>query len=281
MQTISKGYSTTNRYQLTDSAANGANVGTHLLSIGYYTSPPGGTDGAIIGRRRVLCELITAGAVYAPDGAPLCGPGWLFLHRAGHRTIHRAPPGDCYECLCLHFTDGILERLDWPRSFRWSPPSVAVAFSDEMLQAYHRQAMDRSVLADYALGQLVFRLAQFRLQQTPTGYPDAVARVVTHLESHYAGDVSLNELADLAGLSVSHLHNRFRAHVGITPHQYQIRQRIRPACHLLVTTLDSVAAIGAAVGYANTESFCRAFRQHQEVTAAAYRRRHGRLSEAR
>ena len=49
------------------------------------------------------------------------------------------------------------------------------------------------------------------------------------------------------------------------------------ACHLLVASDDSIGDVAEQVGYANPESFCRAFKQFHDTTAAAYRRQHRRL----
>jgi transcriptional regulator GlxA family with amidase domain len=58
----------------------------------------------------------------------------------------------------------------------------------------------------------------------------------------------------------------------MSPHQYLIRQRMRAARHMLATSTEPIKAIARNTGYINTENFCRAFRQHVGLTAAAYRR---------
>jgi AraC-like DNA-binding protein len=83
----------------------------------------------------------------------------------------------------------------------------------------------------------------------------------------------VEDLAAHFGLSASHLHARFREHVGMTPHQHLILQRMRSARHLLVTTSAPIKSIARDVGYANPENFCRAFKKHCGLTAAAYRRK--------
>ena len=56
-------------------------------------------------------------------------------------------------------------------------------------------------------------------------------------------------------------------------HQHLILQRMRSARHKLVTTGAPIKSIATDVGYANTENFCRAFKKHCGLTAAAYRRK--------
>lgn len=58
-----------------------------LESMAYYTSPRGGAPAPyLVTQRSLLLELITAGAVYAPDSGRLCSPGWVFVHRAGEEN---------------------------------------------------------------------------------------------------------------------------------------------------------------------------------------------------
>ncbi|MDA3963394.1 MAG: AraC family transcriptional regulator [Planctomycetota bacterium] len=252
---------------------------SEALSVGYYASPTGGPGApANIQPGRMLFELITAGAVFAPHSEQLCGPGWVFVHHGGQHTIWRTEADGHYECLTINLaSNALLSATAWPRQFRWSPADAALAFAHELLDAFHRHDIDHAVLGRWIRGQLGFRLAQFERRSAPDDCPPAVALAIRHLERHYRQEVSIDELAALAGLSSSHLHAQFRTSLGLTPHQYLIQQRMQAARHLLVTSLDSVGAIAASVGYANPESFCRTFRKHHQQTAVAYRRSHTRL----
>lgn len=53
--------------------------------------------------------------------------------------------------------------------------------------------------------------------------------VLTYLEDNLSQDIGLRELADFAGLSISHFKVIFRKSVGMPPHQYLIRRRVERA----------------------------------------------------
>jgi transcriptional regulator GlxA family with amidase domain len=108
--------------------------------------------------------------------------------------------------------------------------------------------------------------------ERPTVIPPVVAGVLNHMDRFSAEPLGIEELAARFGLSASHLHALFRQHVGRTPHQHLILQRMRAARHRLVATREPIKSIARDFGYANTENFCRAFRQHCGMTTAAYRR---------
>ena len=58
-------------------------------------------------------------------------------------------------------------------------------------------------------------------------------RVTNYMNQHLDQDISLDELATLAGLSRFHFCTAFRAATGQTPHQWLIATRMQEARRLL------------------------------------------------
>ena len=94
---------------------------------------------------------------------------------------------------------------------------------------------------------------------------------LTHLHLHYARTIALEELADIAALSVSGLHRLFRRHTGTTVSDYLIRMRIGDACARLSATVQPVGHIADAVGYGSLANFNRQFRTQTGMTPREYR----------
>lgn len=253
----------------------GAGLKPALDTVGHYISDLGGAGKPlIIPANFVLFELITEGTVYAPDAEYLHGVGAIFVHHPGQSTVCRSPSQGYYACMTARFQLDLLPRpYAWPRVFQWSDINEAVRFSQEMLYAFHHTDVDRSVLGDLIWSQFRFRLEEFRRMTKHQAIPPLVAEIINHLDRHYAESLSIEDLAAHFGLSASHLHAQFREHAGMTPHQHLILQRMRSARHRLVTTGEPIKAIAREVGYANAENFCRAFKKHCGLTAAAYRRK--------
>lgn len=249
--------------------------GAALESVGAYVSPAGGAVlPARIAANRLYFEMITEGSVYAPDEDTLHGVGTIFVHQPGQLTVFRSPGDAHYACMTARFfLNRISGRVKWPRHFFWQDPRGVLGFCEEMLFAFHHTGIDPALLGDLILSQFRFRLAHFQKQTDSRGIPPRLATVLTYIERHHAKPIVLEDLALQAGMSSSHLHAQFRKHVGMTPHQHLIHERMRMAKHLLVSTDEPVKAVASSVGYANTENFCRAFRKHFGTTAALYRRR--------
>ncbi len=100
---------------------------------------------------------------------------------------------------------------------------------------------------------------------------ERIDRVLTHMHLHYARAIGLDELSDIAALSVSGLHRMFRRHTGGTISDYLMRMRIGDACARLSSTDQAIHHIGDAVGYASLANFNRQFKALKGVTPREYR----------
>jgi AraC-like DNA-binding protein len=99
---------------------------------------------------------------------------------------------------------------------------------------------------------------------------DRLRRVCTHLQQHYGNAVSMQTLADLAGLSVAQLERHFNRVFLLTPRQALNKLRIEAAMRLLRGD-GSVASIGAACGFTDQSAFTRRFRSTVGMAPRAYR----------
>ncbi|MDE5933406.1 MAG: AraC family transcriptional regulator, partial [Lachnospiraceae bacterium] len=87
----------------------------------------------------------------------------------------------------------------------------------------------------------------------------AINEVLVYLDLHYAENPSIETLASLAGLSASHFMKRFRECVGSSYKTYLHCYKIRMAQNMLVNTKLSVSQISEALGFCNSNYFCKIF----------------------
>lgn len=94
-------------------------------------------------------------------------------------------------------------------------------------------------------------------------------------------DVTLQELAEKCGMSLTSFKKDFRRCFHESPHKWFNKQRLTRARLLLISTNKSVAEIGAESNFPNTSHFIKLFRKEFRITPATYRRAHlsGRLRE--
>jgi AraC family transcriptional regulator len=83
--------------------------------------------------------------------------------------------------------------------------------------------------------------------------------------------LTLDDLADMAGLSPFHFARVFRSVTGIPPVEFQTSLRFVRAKELLLTSAASVTDICFEVGYGSLGTFSRRFKQMVGITPAEFR----------
>ncbi|MEV5481273.1 GlxA family transcriptional regulator [Streptomyces sioyaensis] len=93
------------------------------------------------------------------------------------------------------------------------------------------------------------------------------------ITEHPAADLSVDALADRAGLSPRHFARAFRDEVGMPPGRYVDRVRLEAARRRLEDTADGIAQVSRHCGYGTPEAMRRAFLRVLGTSPAEYRRR--------
>jgi AraC family transcriptional regulator len=101
--------------------------------------------------------------------------------------------------------------------------------------------------------------------------PQVLRRVVEFIHANIDKQIGLKDLADCAGLSVSHFSFRFRASTNQSPHQYMLRLRVERSKELLTDSRLSVLDVGLEVGFRNQQHFATVFRNSVGVPPSVYR----------
>jgi AraC family transcriptional regulator len=84
--------------------------------------------------------------------------------------------------------------------------------------------------------------------------------------------ISLESAAGEAGLSPFHFLRLFARVLGVTPHQYLVRSRLRHAARLLADEARSITEIAFAVGFGDLSNFVRTFGRAAGVSPRGFRR---------
>ena len=100
-----------------------------------------------------------------------------------------------------------------------------------------------------------------------------VEAILCFIEEHCEDEnFSLRLLADHFALSLSYLSLFFKEHYGDTLLNYYTSLRMDKACHLLDNTNMPLREVATTVGYANSSSFIRRFKQLYGVTPGEYKK---------
>ncbi|TXT38971.1 MAG: transcriptional regulator AraC family [Comamonadaceae bacterium] len=108
----------------------------------------------------------------------------------------------------------------------------------------------------------------------PTDKRMRFAPVLDYLHAHFEQRLTLNDLAQVAGLSPFHFLRQFQAQVHVTPQQMLMAVRLFEAKRLLATG-QAPAMVAASTGLTDQAHLTRAFARRYGVTPARYQQQLG------
>ena len=186
------------------------------------------------------------------------------------------------ECLSFHFTPEVADTLGDRAGARGSvwragsvPPLAELMVLGELAQA---AAEGRSDAGPDELGLLLasrfVELTTGRARRSLPPSPQDRRRAVNAalwLDEYSHQRIDLDRTARQAGLSPFHFLRLFRKTLGVTPHQYLVRSRLRRAARLLTDPARSVTHVALDVGFADLSNFVRTFRRAAGVSPGSFR----------
>lgn len=109
------------------------------------------------------------------------------------------------------------------------------------------------------------RLTFDEAQAPPGALSPGIRRAVEHIEENFADPVRLAELAVIAGLSLHRFVTVFRIQLGVPPHRYMCRVRVREARMLLRRGLP-LATVAVETGFFDQSHLSRHFKRQCGMT---------------
>lgn len=101
---------------------------------------------------------------------------------------------------------------------------------------------------------------------------NAIDKAIWYIESHFRENVSLEDLAQVAGVSRYHLSRMFCYAVGQPISRYLRQRRLSTAAIALAGGETDILDLALSLGYGSHEAFSRAFKQHFCCTPEQLRR---------
>ena len=192
-------------------------------------------------------------------------------------------PGDEYtcthdhvcgdECLSFFLAPELVEAIG-DRTEIWqigaAPPLPELMVLGELAQA---AAEGRSDIGLDEVGQafasrFVEAVSGRPRQPVPTAARDRRRAVETALwiDAHSHRQIDLEHAAAQAGISPFHFLRLFSSVLGVTPHQYLVRSRLRHAARLLADDGTSITDVAYDVGFGDLSNFVRTFHRAAGVS---------------
>ena len=220
-----------------------------------------------------MASITQPGQLHSGEGELMLPGRWMWLQFRMSADTRAGMPGlNARETAVLR--DGLSAIK--PPVFHYSPD---LEHCMERLLAEHRRPTPESPIAARGiLHELIawiirdHRAEQLRRDREPAGYSPPIFKVMEWLREHLDENVSVGDLADVAGLSPSYFRRWFHREVGSSPRDYVTQMRIERAKRLLAETDRSITDIAMELGYSTSAYFTAVFHRETGTTPSEFRR---------
>jgi AraC family transcriptional regulator len=183
------------------------------------------------------------------------------------------------ECLSFQLAPELVDALGGSdASWRAGamPPVAGLVVLGELAQA--SAANNASLALDEVGASLAARfLETISGNEEKAGTPGLADRrraveAARWIDAHSSDEIELGDAARTAGLSPFHFLRVFSGTLGVTPHQYLVRSRLRHAARLLADEERPITDVALDVGFADLSNFVRTFHRAARVSPRAFRK---------
>lgn len=193
-----------------------------------------------------------------------------------YRCSHDHVCGD--ECLSFVFAPQTIEQMGGTRLWRsrGMAPLAELMVLGELAQAAARGDSDMALdEVGLMLARRFLRLSGAANDHGATALPQHRRRAVQTalwIEQNCQEPIDLDAAASQAELSPFHFLRLFSRVLGVTPHQYLMRVRLRRAACLLAERERPITDIAFEVGFGDLSNFVRAFRRAAGISPRQFRK---------
>lgn len=103
-------------------------------------------------------------------------------------------------------------------------------------------------------------------------YSEKFRMVLKYIEQNYMNDITLEDLADLAGYSTYHFSRIFKKYSNMTFINFLNRRRVKAAELLLLESGSTITDVAMQVGFASLTTFNRVFKSINGCTPSDYKK---------
>lgn len=217
----------------------------------------------------------------AGENAYLLGAGNFFL--CGPRSAGEFYALEETRSMQIHFTAETFEALRFNDALPvvWDLPEEILPETEHLLErlaSEEEHSRSGGLIAKLgALSELL--LAAVREGKKITRKSNRLAETFLFIRDNYARDITLHDLAEVAGVSVSHFRRLFQEEFKIAPIDHLVNCRLEIAAGKLRSTALPIAQIAAETGFGDPNYFSRAFSARYQCSPRAWRKKQSAPSD--
>jgi len=270
-------------------ASNLNKLVTTVLLIGHQKTTTDWHRPLLMMKYHSLWLIVRGKGTFIINGTPYpAEPGKIFFHSPGMRIERNNDEENPleYYFLRFHYTETYWEKEQWISHTSEQCPfplegvytvhnaPQLIHLLEQLNQLWQRRGHMTAMRRNIILHEFLLALLQdFRAQQIAGDTTVAIEHTQDYMTSHYQDPLTLESLAHMAGLSISHYSRLFKKSIGYSPIEYLTHLRIDRAKELLALSDYRLKAIAQSVGYSDEFYFSRIFKKIEGTSPRDYAKR--------
>lgn len=158
-----------------------------------------------------------------------------------------------------------------PMQFQLKKPETAFIISYQLEQ--YRWTDEQTLFVRNALMTAVIGEIALEYRKQSEAIPHKrLNSILSYIDNNFQHHpISIKSLAAQFGYNEKYIYNLFRTHLGISPLQYIITQKLIEARQMVLNTTDTVESIALSLNYDNPQYFLRQFKKQFGMTPTEMR----------
>ena len=253
-------------------------------SAGYYEfDPPNGLTYRKYGRPDYYLSYNYSGDMHVKINRKEYegGPGTVFIYSPYQEQFYEQVDNQLISNYWVHFTGfGIPElllkaNLEADQVFQVLVNDEIPHLINTIIDEISRRQVNFKHISSLLLQQLFFTISrQYAIANNVNDnslIDSRIGKSVEFIRKHYKNHITVGELADLSGWSVSRFSYLFKQKFQMSPQQYLINYRLQKAKELMAFTNLSFYQIAEMTGFSDQFHFSKTFKKYEKVSPMEYR----------
>jgi AraC-like DNA-binding protein len=261
-----------------------------IMLVGHRKTDPTWVQPPGVIRQHSFWLIVKGKGIFTINGTQYpAEPGKLFFYTPGMTVERTTDPEHPFEYYYLrfHYTESYEEKEQWifheepqvpfPLQGMYTVQNTPqLIYLLEQLDTLwkrrgHITAMRRRLILQEFFLTLVL---DFRAQKITGDTTATIELTQDYMVGHYQEPITLEGLAQMAGLSVSHYSRLFKKIIGYSPIDYLTHLRVDRAKELLSLSDYRLKSIAGSVGYTDEFYFSRIFKKVTGYSPRDYAKKH-------
>lgn len=225
----------------------------------------------------LMYTLEGAGTIITPHGKSICRKNDIALVDCNKEHTYYAD--EFWDFLWFHFNGNASRQLvEFVLARQGTVFHAAETWLSFQYFKYLTEKQSQSSLAsEITMSAHIHRILAELAAHEPSGKDYShksmvVNKTIQYINRHYSEPLSIQQIADQAGVSKSSLCHIFKSETGFPPYDFIITKRIDQAKHLLRSGNLTISELSYQVGFQSESHFIKTFREREGMSPTEFRR---------